>query len=458
MPPFSNVYLFDPRLELLPRDDNGCVTDCPTLGECPVCPSGQECVQTQQTCESCAQYKCQELLTPPKSSVPIGGIVGGAIGGFVFLAVLTAIVYYFMIYKKKPRVELDSIEEDLTSDELISMTKKSASDVISPTSGSFKFNQNETGVQVTTIKKTSKRSSVYDTFTKPGAIKSKSKRSTQADQRRLRQEQIIQQANRQLRQAQGNASYSESNRNSVATSISTTNASNILPIAYIPGVTVRPTKNNTRSVYSYETESVFSDLNTIENASIIGDVAVANRVSEQKSNDAPGTMTAIKAQPRLVNVDRIDEDDEEDDLEYDEDDVLIVEKSEKIVTRAPPTSSITPTNKEMIIKPSQDSESDDEDDSDVDSDIGEITRATSVKRETPVLRQLKPQLENHKQKIINRPPEPPMAEIPLELIDSKDDTNTGSGSFVLDVEFDIQDPKLMGLDLRETTRSPFADP
>ena len=226
-----------------------------------------------------------------------------------------------------------------------------------------------------------KRLSSYESFTRPKASGNNKAKQQQLQARRARQQRIIRQANQQTQQQPQqqlpfNQYLQPSNRNSVATSFS--NASNILPIAYIPGVTVRPTKNNTRSIYSYDTDSLFSDLNTIENASIIGDVVLANqntataemynpspelsvRSENQQSQqrnytNGPGTMTAIKAQPRLVNVDKIEEEDEdEEDSEEDYDE-----------GRAIPEES--------------------EEDSDVDSDIGEITRATSLKDNNRALR------------------------------------------------------------------------
>ncbi|KAI5965461.1 hypothetical protein KGF57_000727 [Candida theae] len=236
--------------------------------------------------------------------------------------------------------------------------------------------------------KAKRRISSYESFTRPNALKSKSKQQQQlaAQQRRARQQKIVKQANLQQQQQHqqlqvpttdgaGNLVYSnQSHRSSVATSIS--NASNILPIAYIPGVTVRPTRNNTGSLYSYDSDSLFSDLNTIENASIVGENAVGNHgqavgasVGENGGNGSspsPATMTAIKAQPKLVNVDKIEEEEEEDDDE-DEDAYLNGES----VAGAYASTSHHGFDSEVLHET---------DDSDVDSDIGQITRATSTKK------------------------------------------------------------------------------
>ncbi|KAG7663649.1 uncharacterized protein J8A68_002898 [[Candida] subhashii] len=459
-----HVNAFESIRSLLPRDDSTCIdtSTCP-VGVCPTCKDGFECTLIAPTCSDCPYYTCISV-SPTSRQIPVGAIVGGVLGGLALIAIVGLIAYYFLIYKKKSKLSLDSVEEDLTSDE-ISLSKLSGGEVVSPTAVSFNSG-NEPGLHPPNTRKSgNKRASVYDSFTKPGAIKNKG-RNVQAEQRRARQEQIISQANRQLRQQQGNKVYGDWNRNSVATSISTTNASNILPIAYIPGVTVRPTKNNTRSVYSYETDSVFSDLNTIENASIIGDVATANRMAlETSQGGAQATMTAIKAQPKLVNVDRIDEDDEyedddDDDLLDDDDDEYqdMQERfasSDKLVT--PTAESFTTANKEMIINPNESGHESEDDDSDVDSDIGEITRATSVKREKPVLRKVRPQsgAAEEQQVIVDMN----QSGIPLEFLDSKDEDTRGS--FIFDVEFDHEKPQMGDSKLRESTNgasSPFADP
>lgn len=262
-----------------------------------------------------------------------------------------------------------------------------------------------------------------------------------------------------------NSNLNSSNRNSVATTISTTNASNILPIAYIPGVTVRPTRNNTRLVYSYESESIFSDLNTIENASIIGDVMRANNHNgvDNPAQEPPTglTMTAIKAQPRLVNVDRIEEEDE--DLTDDEDDDDDLESHKKLSFKNnnlyansdtlingssagyTNTNTYNNTNTNTISTTLAEEDEDDSDDSDVDSDIGEINRATSINRSNRKSFQEREILIDNDN-----------YDIPLNIITQPQQTDTGglrdsvNGSFILDVEFDS--PQSDG------TRSPFDDP
>lgn len=84
-----------------------------------------------------------------------------------------------------------------------------------------------------------------------------------------------------------------SSRNSMATTIMT-RASNIIPIAYIPGVTIGP---NTNSGNSNSRASQYSETNTID-SDLIGD-----RFSKASIIGNPSlTTTAIRAKPKLVNI------------------------------------------------------------------------------------------------------------------------------------------------------------
>lgn len=527
--PIPRSPIFEPELEqLLKRDENGCVSCPSSAGSCPSCPSGQQCQLSSRTCDSCPKYYCATVSS--KKGSPIGGIVGGVIGGVAFLALVGAVLYYFLIYRKKHPLILDEDfenyedDEDFLEDEtsgyaLSKLTANngngldvsspgydsSSANVVSPTSannvnstnGGSNGNGLNTTVSLNSVGNTSaeraigpgvgsgaavvarkhvagnsvsaakrrqmRRLSSYESFTRPKASGNHKARQQQLQARRARQQRIIRQANQQTQQQPQqqlpvNQYLQPSNRNSVATSFS--NASNILPIAYIPGVTVRPTKNNTRSIYSYDTDSLFSDLNTIENASIIGDVVLANQntATAEMYNPSPelsihsesqqsqqrnytngsGTMTAIKAQPRLVNVDKIeeeeeDEEEEESEEEYDD-------------TQAIPEES--------------------EEDSDVDSDIGEITRATSLKRQEPGPQTSK-DVDGGNQVDI-APRDSTEIGIPLDYInfdngkDVGETINSATGSFLLNVEFDhspLTTPvKTHYTDNSNDRGSPFADP
>lgn len=358
---------------LRPRNEASTSTDangnliCPTDLSCPVCPADQECYQQARTSTSCAKYVCVPKSALSRSSVPIGGIVGGVVGGLVVIAAL-AFVYYKFIYRKKhPRVTTEVAMDEMDADGSF-LVKGDDSHLGEKSDRGQMRPQARRGGLANSVTK-NRRLLAYESFMRPqtrytkrpGAAGSTVTTGAPAAD-----------SHGQLRG--GMASYANldvSKRNSVATTISTTNASNILPIAYIPGVTIRPTKNNTRSIYSYETDLVFSDLNAIENASIVAERTGAH----QKT-----TMTAIRAQPKLVNVARIDEDDEEerDDLDH-PNDVSGDDPANNtwdIKDLSVGTALYTANTLSINVHEDLDSDAD----SDVDSDIVEIGRATSTRK------------------------------------------------------------------------------
>ncbi|CAN3357393.1 hypothetical protein DICA3_F00496 [Diutina catenulata] len=362
------------------RRADGCIDEssCPALSCDGACSDGEDCSYSVLTCDSCPKVVCQPQETSNSSkSTPVGAIAGGVVGGVVVIAVLGLIYWLIRRHRKNNPINLDEDEKDDDSEYCISNIDSHNGDGMASSSNEATM-YSEKPASKTTPKPRSKRISSYDSFTKP-TYPGAAKRNQAAQARRERQRQIVKQANAQLNPSYNNEA-NPSYRNSMATSVSTGNASNILPIAYIPGVTVRPTKNNTRSIYSSESESIFSDLNTIENASIIGDVIRANNTAQAATLAPTGdsTMTAIKAQPRLVNVDKIEEEDESDDDVYTSHDI-----SSSSQFTAPTPTFITPTHGSNYSNATIDEESD----SDVDSDIGEITRAASLRRpKAPVAR------------------------------------------------------------------------
>lgn len=411
---------FVPTRIIFERDTTSSETPTALTGTCISCPaitdtcealscaSNEECKQAAQSCYSCAKLYCAKSSDSSGSGAPIGGIVGGVVGGLAILAI-AAILYYFFVWKKKHPVALadDDIMMSGAVSGSLSGEEGESSYAISQMDSQFGVDPaaaplaNSTttsgGSGVVEKRPSNRRLSTYESFTRPQARYAKKKvqnRSINKLQQQQQLAQLQQQQNlllqQQLHQQQVYLDHNSSNRNSVATSISTTNASNILPIAYIPGVTVRPTKNNTRSIYSYETESVFSDLNTIENASIIG--ARPHQSEHQKD----GTMTAIKAQPRLVNVGKIEEEEDEDDdgdddddeddddgeIDDDEDD----EDDEETDSDLDSDSDLENYNAKIVgnnraSKQTMNTMTTTEsEDSDIDSDLGEIERATSLRR------------------------------------------------------------------------------
>lgn len=405
---------------------DGCVV-CP-VPTCPTCKKGEECQFTQGTCHTCAVLSCVKSESTG-GLTNTGGIVGGAVGGVVALALIVGFLLYWFVYRKRRSVALDDLDlmlNDMKWDEESVTTttgRGSSSDGPGEVAGAGGAVAAANPVEKPPMRRhqtyytaqnrgamANRRLSSYELFTKPQA-----KRRTAGRPRGNRSA-----AKQQL------VYLNPSHRNSVATTVSTTNASNILPIAYIPGVTVRPTKNNTRSIYSYEEESIFSDWNTIENASIVGDVVKASNA--ERGPAGPGrdpTMTAIKAQPRLVPVDRIEEEDEDmtdDDheIEYNAAEYIPIQTA-----TAPPSTHPGATT-EHKSPDAHELDNTYSSDSDVDSDIGEINRAASLHRTQPreVL------MDGHH------------SEIPIDIseLDAPMHTQSanGLGSFVLDVEMDLE--------------------
>lgn len=464
------ITIFDKR----ETDSDGCVK-CPSTSsnKCPTCKTGEQCEQVYQTCRQCAQMKCRSISSGSSKSTPVGGIIGGAIGGFTVILLVAGVLYYKYVYRKKHPLSLEEEDDDdILMSDIESETDRKSNYTISnidtyqgdPNAAPLPLNWRNSSMQEKPASRgsnsTNKRISSYESFTRPQVRNNRKARRV-----------VRGTGARKMRTQAGSYLETNSSRNSVATSMSTTNASNILPIAYIPGVTVRPTKNNTRSIYSYETDSIFSDMNTIENASIIGDVMRTNQMHNQHNNananadqgqgladghqegahggafNKDSTMTAIKAQPKLVNVDRIEEEDE--DITDDEEDTYA---RDDLVVYNPAASDTTTSVKMDTTYARSDNElanitgtTADDSDSDVDSDIGEITRATSVKRPHASRAPSYPQgrevlldvaqdpFSTHEIAHLGRPNAPET--------DTHSNASAGSaGSFVLDVEIDDSSP------------------
>ncbi|EEQ36046.1 hypothetical protein EJF18_10184 [Clavispora lusitaniae] len=336
-------------LELYPRADSPTPTQadetdasgnlvCPTEVSCPSCPPGQECYQRARTPTSCAQYVCVNSSSNSGSKVSIGGIVGGVVGGVAVAALVSFFLYYKYLYLPKRKRHADLALGDIDAAD-----------------GEHKFEDSPSAAERPPMTKSDSsvsvpknhRLSAYDSFMRPQARYASRTHSSGSVPRQngANSHASASVSGGAISANTTNAGHEYANsdlakRASIATTISTTNASNILPVAYIPGVTIRPSKNNTRSIYSYESDSIFSDFNAIDGASIVAD---------RNGPPAKGTMTAIKAQPRLVNVARIEEGDENEMAD------------------------------EGKTWPHEESEPD----SDVDSDIGEIHRATSTRHPPP---------------------------------------------------------------------------
>lgn len=310
---------------------------------CPTCAAGSECQLVAGTCKECALYTCVPAATIGSDSK--GSIVGGVVGGICGAALIVGVIFFFMTKSSRKRMASLSEQEDVLNMDSLNFKSDVDADVYdnsaektdSSASGELARNQSMSNPNIAAAAGTRSASSAdlrrrllsYELFTRH-----KSKNHAAQAGRLARKQQIL--ANANSRNMMADPASIASHRHSVATTVSTTNASNILPIAYIPGVTVRPTQHNTRLLFSNDDSVdddylVFSDWNTIENASIVGDANVAQQATNMRAN------------PRIVQVARIEEEDEESGED---------------------TPKVIPFSLES------------DNDSDIDSDIGEIQRAT----------------------------------------------------------------------------------
>lgn len=350
-----------------PTGTDGCVICPSTVPTCPQCPSGQVCNQLTRTCSTCPQFVCVKPDGGGSSinGKPIGAIVGGVVGGVGGLAVLTLIgfyLYYKLVYRKKnPRLSSVELGEELDG-YVGSEAKYQDSEASYDRSASLRGGSAGAGGQTPR----SHHLSSYESFMRPPRLNKRSPSSQSglgAGAGSNNGSQLIQDPSYTVLEL--------SKRNSIATTVSTSNASNILPIAYIPGVTIRPTKNNTRSIYSYEVESLSSE-----------QVADTSLIAQHLIISLGNMMTAVRAQPKLINVARIDEDEEPVDEEDENNSIggssSIKSGHDHAHMHSNPFAGL-PT-RETTHKLDTLIETDAESDSDVDSDIGEIQRANSKRR------------------------------------------------------------------------------
>ncbi|GEQ69545.1 hypothetical protein JCM33374_g3217 [Metschnikowia sp. JCM 33374] len=362
-----------------PTSANGCVICPPNVGSCPQCSTGEECTLTSQTCNTCPKYRCVPASSSGSiSGSAVGGIVGGVLGGVVAL-VIAIVLYYTLVYRKKhPRLNDDSdgYDSEYEMDSQVSGAGAGHESLYTDQSEKGRPTAQRTTSSSSVPGTKNHRLSAYESFMRPPGHM-KNKRGGGRAGPRTRGGPDVQRRVPPGISAPGTISYDNSDmlskRDSMATTMSTTNASNILPIAYIPGVTIRPTKNNTRSIFSDDNESVFTNFTGIDNASIVHERADAN---------GKNTMTAVRAQPKLVNVTRIDEDIAEEDEDEEEIEVQLDHGGKHQEGQGHYAADASPfwSEDHSGSAKKDGSGSDSDSDSDVDSDIGEIKRATSTRK------------------------------------------------------------------------------
>lgn len=110
---------FDSIPHIFRRD---CVLCPETTPSCPSCNSGEVCVQISATCAHCAYRKCvsasdsgsttTDTIPSGSHSPSKGAIIGGVIGGVVFIAIATYLVWRFCI-KTRRAAFIDTFEDEL---------------------------------------------------------------------------------------------------------------------------------------------------------------------------------------------------------------------------------------------------------------------------------------------------------------------------------------------------------
>ncbi|KAK9373113.1 uncharacterized protein V1513DRAFT_450273 [Lipomyces chichibuensis] len=87
-----------------------CISCPSSLPSCPACAADEQCQLTLQTCSSCPTTSCVKNYSAGSSTSPastmnagtsshisssLGGIVGGTVGGFVFMCAIVALLFFF---------------------------------------------------------------------------------------------------------------------------------------------------------------------------------------------------------------------------------------------------------------------------------------------------------------------------------------------------------------------------
>ncbi|CBY01365.1 hypothetical protein IAQ61_003197 [Plenodomus lingam] len=108
----ENIFHLERRCVVCPSKD---ALSCDGL----VCPSGQVCVQTSETCDACASVGCavDPMAGAKKTdSTNVGAIAGGVIGGIAAIAIITFIIWKFCLKgKRRPITESDWQEVDMAT-------------------------------------------------------------------------------------------------------------------------------------------------------------------------------------------------------------------------------------------------------------------------------------------------------------------------------------------------------
>lgn len=250
---------------------------CPQVPTCPACAADEVCLLTTQSCTACPQTYCQKVTvtspTPTPTAAPVpqkhsstGAIVGGVVGGVVAAALIVLMLWMCFVRPRKRRVE------QFTSEKAEYMDR-------SPTEAYDRSSQG-------TMSEMNRTHSVGNII--PGMVPGMPQGMAQGMPQRMTRS-MPSSMTPGIAPISHLAPYNRNTTYTVSTasmSRSLTRSSNVIPIAYIPGVTTRT------------------------NVSPVPDDAQSSRTSEYNSIDyrdstavvTAAMMTAVQARPNLVDI------------------------------------------------------------------------------------------------------------------------------------------------------------
>ncbi|OJJ36454.1 hypothetical protein ASPWEDRAFT_73746, partial [Aspergillus wentii DTO 134E9] len=117
-----------------------CVQCDQSAPQCPTCDEGYICTMISQSCNQCATTKCVQTSSSssssPKDNSPAGGsnagaIAGGVIGGLAFIGIITFLVWWFFVRKKRNEQESAMGQEKQSSFAERASARKSTNSIAS---------------------------------------------------------------------------------------------------------------------------------------------------------------------------------------------------------------------------------------------------------------------------------------------------------------------------------------
>jgi hypothetical protein len=107
-----------------------CVTCPANPPACPICPAGEECQITSQSCTQCAQSQCIPSSTlnqlagnngPAQARSNTGAIAGGIVGGLICVGIIAGGLFWYL---RKKRAVKDDMDTWLDNTKMVDMEEK----------------------------------------------------------------------------------------------------------------------------------------------------------------------------------------------------------------------------------------------------------------------------------------------------------------------------------------------